>query len=122
LAATGLTGAFAAWGLPSCRTRAACRALPDDAAPTYALSHEVVETAANPYGRGWFADAPLQWAARYVLSHGPTSMLGSAPVFQGEVADLCEPGQPDARRPVRPGAPHASTVASFYRPGVGCTT
>ena len=91
------------------------------APPTYALSHELVETVTNPYGRGWYADVPLQWSARYFLSHGPTSLLGTAPVFQGEVADLCEPGQPDApgERVATLGA-RPLTVAGFYRPGTGC--
>ena len=76
----------------------------------------------NPFGHGWFADVPLRWSARYFLSHGPTSLLGAAPVFQGEVADLCEPGQPDAPRhrdSVTFGGQHLA-VASFYRPGQGC--
>ncbi|HUY23465.1 MAG TPA: hypothetical protein VMV22_14110 [Acidimicrobiales bacterium] len=124
LAVTGLSGGFASWGLSSCRARPACRAVPAYVSPAYALSHEVVEATVNPYGRGWFADVPLQWAARYVLAHGPTSMLGALPAFEGEVADLCEPGQPDAPRPGSSGTgtAHAPTLASFYRPGGGCTT
>jgi len=83
----------------------------------------VVETTVNPYGRGWFADAPLPWAARYVLTHGPAAVLGTPPVFEGEVADLCQPGQPDARvwRPTGTGSPDAGVPAAFYRPGHGCT-
>jgi hypothetical protein len=95
------------------------------ATPSYALSHELVETVTNPYGRGWFADVPVQWSARYFLDHGPTSLLGRAPVFQGEVADLCEPGQPDAAGAsvgalVAARGPQPLTVADFYRPGTGC--
>jgi hypothetical protein len=128
LAAVGLTGGFARWGRASCTRSSACRSLATFVTPTYALSHELVETVANPYGRGWFADVPVQWSARYFLAHGPTSLLGTAPVFQGEVADLCEPGQPDATdgadasggRPVATLGPPPLTVAEFYRPGTGC--
>jgi hypothetical protein len=121
LAAVGLTGAFARWGQASCARSSACRALSSVATPTYALSHELVETVTNPYGRGWYADVPLQWSARYFLSHGPTSLLGTAPAFQGEVADLCEAGQPDASgRRVATLGPRPLTVAGFYRPGTGC--
>ena len=122
LVAAGLTGGFASWGRPSCARSAACRSLPGFATPTYALSHELVEATTNPFGRGWFADVPLRWSARYFLSHGPTSLLGAAPAFQGEVADLCEPGQPTApRHQVRAtfGAQRLA-VAAFYRPGKGC--
>ena len=49
-----------------------------------------------PSGTAGTRTFPCAWAARYFLSHGPTSLLGTAPAFQGEVADLCEPGQPDA--------------------------
>jgi len=124
LAVAGLTGSFALWGTASCARGAACRSLPSLASPTYALSHELVETVTNPYGHGWFADVPLQWAARYYLSHGPTSLLESAPVFEGEVADLCVPGQPDATRDesvARLGAQQFA-VAAFYRPGTGCVS
>jgi len=124
LATTGLTGGFALWGQPSCARTPACRALPAFATPTYALSHELVEAVTNPFGHGWFADVPLQWTARYLLSHGPTSLLGTAPVFQGEVADLCEPGQPDApgRYPSATVGPDHLPVADFYRPGTGCVS
>jgi hypothetical protein len=122
LAVIGLTGAFGRWGTAGCTRLASCRVgVPDYVTPTYALSHEVLESATNPYGHGWFADAPVQWSARYVLSHGPASLLGTAPVFQGEVADLCEPGQPDAGRVVAGTlGPSHMAVAPFYRPGVGC--
>ena len=122
LVAAGLTGGFASWGAGSCGRNAACRSLPSYATPTYALSHELVEAVTNPFGHGWFADVPLRWSARYFLSHGPTSLLGAAPAFQGEVADLCEPGQLGAPR-------HQATatfgaqdlaVSAFYRPGQGC--
>jgi hypothetical protein len=116
-----LSGGFADWGGPRCPAVAACRAIPPYASPTYALSHEVVEAATNPFGRGWFADAPLPWSARYFLSHGPSSLLGTAPVFEGEVADLCEPGQPDARAAPPNAGPARLPVAPFYRPGSGCT-
>jgi hypothetical protein len=124
LPATGITGAFASWGTPSCVAHAACRALLAYATPTYALSHEVVETVANPFGHGWFADAPMKWAAHYFLSHGPTSLLGTAPVFQGEVADLCVPGQAQApaRRPTETLGSLRLAVAAFYRPGTGCVS
>ena len=122
-AVVGLSGGFALWGTPACATSPACRAVPRYASPTYALSHELVESATNPYGQGWFADPPLPWSARYVLDHGPGTMFGASPVFQGEVADLCEPGQPDARGPVAGVlGPAFLEVAPFYRPGAGCTT
>ncbi len=104
LVVAGLTGGFASWGGPPCARSAACRSVPGYATPTYALSHELVEATTNPFGHGWFADVPLRWSARYFLSHGPTSLLGAAPAFQGEVADLCEPGQPD--RAPSPGQSH----------------
>jgi hypothetical protein len=122
LAAAGLTGGFASWGLASCATSASCRGVPADVTPAYALSHEVVEAVTNPYGHGWYADTPVQWSARYFLSHGPTSLLGDAPQFEGEIADLCEPGQPDARPNHRsaPSPVRGLDLAPFYRPGVGC--
>lgn len=124
LATAGLTGGFASWGRPSSTRSAACRSVPDFASPTYALSHEFIEATTNPFGHGWFADVPLRWAARYVLSHGPTSLLGTAPTFEGEVADLCEPGQPAApkREPVATLGPRHVPVADFYRPGRGCVS
>ena len=122
LAVAAITGGFASWGERACVTSAACRALPAGVTPEYALSHEVVEAATNPYGRGWYADPPVQWSARYFLSHGPTSLLGSAPQFQGEVADLCEPGQPDAASQPTGSAVRQFGLAPFYRPGVGCPT
>jgi hypothetical protein len=122
LATAGLTGGFAAWGRPSCATSPACQSVPSFASPTYALSHEFVEAITNPFGHGWYADVPLRWAARYVLSHGPTSLLSATPAFEGEVADLCEPGQPDAlvHQPTATLGPHHVPVADFYRPGTGC--
>jgi hypothetical protein len=138
LAVTGLTDGYASWHLSGCAARRACRTLPEGASASYALSHEVVEGVTNPYGHGWFADPPLRWSARYVLSHGPSSLFGSSPVFPGEVADLCQPGQEDARS-TRPGpsgwggAPYSGasgtagtvgaaglTLAAFFRPQVGC--
>ena len=123
VAAAGFTGGFAAWGTAACARQPSCAALSGVASPAYALSHEVVEAATNPFGAGWYADPPVRWSARYFLSHGPTSMLGTAPVFQGEVADLCEPGQPDAPRRPAAAAPgdDGLTLAPFYRPGVGCS-
>ena len=94
LATIGLTGGLARWGQTSCAQSPSCRSVPGFASPTYALSHEFVEATTNPFGNGWYADVPLRWAARYFLSHGPTSLLSTAPAFEGEVADLCEPGQP----------------------------
>ncbi|HEY5026031.1 MAG TPA: hypothetical protein VII76_13730 [Acidimicrobiales bacterium] len=124
LATIGLTGGLALWGRAACAADPACHSVPDFASPTYALSHEFVETVTNPYGHGWFADVPLRWAARYFLSHGPTSLLSAAPAFEGEVADLCEPGQPDApaRAPVATLGPLHVPVADFYRPGAGCVS
>ena len=122
LATSGLTGGFALWGQKACGRNPACRSVPSFASPTYALSHELVEAVTNPYGHGWFADVPLHWAARYFLSHGPTSLLSAAPAFEGEVADLCEPGQPDAPHAQMTTAvgPDHEPVAAFYRPGGGC--
>jgi hypothetical protein len=122
LVTASLSGGFARWGRASCATSAACSAVPAFASPTYALSHEFVEAVTNPFGDGWFADVPLRWAARFFLQHGPTSLLGSTPAFEGEVADLCEVGQPSAP-PREPSVTVGSThflVADFYRPGRGC--
>jgi hypothetical protein len=122
LAAAGLPGSYASWGLPACTGRARCGSPPPAAPPTYALSHELVEAVTNPYGRGWFADTPLAWTARYVLGHGPSALVGVRLVYPGEVADLCEPGRPAARAGTGradaglPGVP----VSPFYRPGTGC--
>jgi hypothetical protein len=122
LAVAAITGGFASWGERACADDTACRGLPAGVTPAYALSHEVVEAATNPYGDGWYADPPVQWSARYFLAHGPTSLLGSAPQFQGEVADLCEPGQPDAAPQPTTSAVRQFGLAPFYRPGVGCPT
>jgi hypothetical protein len=124
LATAGLTGGFASWGSPACTHSPACRSVPPFASPTDALSHEMVETVTNPYGRGWFADVPLRYSARYFLSHGPTSLLGTAPDFPGEVADLCEPSQPAPSNRAGPGAGGTRPVAlaPFYRPGTGCVS
>jgi hypothetical protein len=124
LVTAGLTGGFAAWGLASCARSPACQSVPGFASPTYALSHEFLEATTNPFGHGWYADVPLRWAARYLLSHGPTSLLSAAPAFEGEVADLCQPGQPSApvHRPVARLGPRHVPVADFYRPGTGCVS
>ena len=124
IATMGLTGGFARWGEPSCARSPACRSVPSFASPTYALSHELVEAITNPFGHGWYADVPLRWAARYFLSHGPTSLLSTAPAFEGELADLCEPGQPSApyRKPAATLGAQQAPVASFYRPGTGCVS
>jgi len=124
LPATGLPGAYADWGLANCAHEPSCAALPAYAAPTYALSHEVVETITDPYGRGWFADPPLAWTARYVLAHGPPSLFGVPPVYQGEVSDLCQPGEPTARgrRLIGRDGPGGTPVSPFFRPGRGCGT
>jgi hypothetical protein len=122
-----LPGAYASWALPTCIRQPACKALPSYAAPSYSLSHELLEAATNPTGGGWFAAAPLSWTAHYILSNGPPSLLGvgSHPSYPGEVADLCEPGS------VVPGQPQLQgtldktdplPVAPFYRPGKGCVT
>ena len=127
LVVAGLPGAYAQWGEPSCRRDANCAAIPAYALPSYALSHELVEAITNPYGKGWYAEAPLPWTARFVLSKGPPALLGlkRAPAYPGEVADLCAPGTviPDQRVLVgrlAPGEP--LPVAAFFRPGVGCVT
>jgi hypothetical protein len=125
LVVAGLPGGYAYWGLPSCRSEQSCAAIPSYAAPTYALSHEILEAATNPYGGGWYAPGPLSWTARYVLANGPPSLLGfgGPPPYPGEVADLCAasslaPGQHllvgrlDRTDPL--------PVAAFFRPGVGC--
>jgi hypothetical protein len=122
LVTAALTGGFARWGRSSCAGTRACAVVPGFASPTYALSHELVEALTNPFGHGWFADVPLRFAARALLQHGPTSLLGPAPAFEGEVADLCEPGQPAAPRR-DPGTTLGSLhfpVADFYVPGKGC--
>jgi hypothetical protein len=122
LVATALPGGYAYWRMSACQQDPGCRSLPAFASPSYALSHELIEAATNPYGNGWFADAPLWWSARYVLSHGPLTLFRNSVAFQGELADLCEPGQLDARKRhwlkgrIRDGPP----VAAFYRPGDGC--
>ncbi|HVA02777.1 MAG TPA: hypothetical protein VMU64_03435 [Acidimicrobiales bacterium] len=124
LATMSLTGGFAHWGESSCAESSACRSVPSFASPTYALSHELVETITNPFGHGWYANVPLRWAARYFLSHGPTSLLSTAPAFEGEIADLCEPGQTGAPKDssaVAPG-PQQAAPAAFYRPGTGCVS
>jgi hypothetical protein len=123
LVTISLTGGLARWGEKSCAQSPSCRSVPGFASPTYALSHEFVEATTNPFGDGWYADVPLRWAARYFLSHGPTSLLSTAPAFEGEVADLCEPGQPGAPRTVVAtlGARQVP-VADFYRPGTGCVS
>jgi hypothetical protein len=94
------------------------------AAAPYALSHEFLESITNPYGDSWYANAPLSWSARYVLSRGPLPMFSPHPPYQGEVADLCEPTQPDADGRVLIGhpAPGGPPVAAFYRGNVGCVT
>jgi hypothetical protein len=127
LVVAGLPGGYAYWGLPSCNTKAACAALPGYAAPSYALSHEVLEASTNPYGSGWFAAAPLSWSAQYVLANGPPSLLGLRPhpVYPGEVADLCEPGSLAPGQHLQVGQLDPTVpipVAAFYRPGTGCTT
>jgi hypothetical protein len=124
LAATGLPGSYAYWNLPSCAMTPTCRSLPSYASPTYALSHEVLETITNPYGSGWFANGPLRWTARYVLENGPPSLFGNAPVYPGEVADLCEPGGPSARGQTLVGQlePGGPPVTAYYRPGSGCVS
>jgi hypothetical protein len=129
----GLPGAYAFWGTSSCSAHPSCGSLPGYASPSYALSHEVLEAATNPFGTGWFADAPLSWTARYVLAHGPLTLLGFGvhPGYPGEIADLCEPGErPTAGQPAdgQPAAGRITTssgvtvpVAPFYLPDGRCT-
>ena len=122
-----LPGGYATWGLPACRSQPACQALPSYAAPSYTLSHEVLEAATNPDGGGWFAAAPLSWTARFVLSNGPGSLfgVGSHPSYPGELADLCEPGSVVPGQPLLQGVLDPTDpvpVAAFYRPGKGCVT
>lgn len=124
----GLPGAYAFFGMPSCSRNPACSRIPTYAAPSYALSHEVLEAITNPQGTGWFADAPLSWTAHYVLANGPPTLLGfgTRPGYSGEVADLCQPGAlPTGRRPplgrrVTP-AGVAVPVAPFYLSDGRCT-
>ena len=125
LVVAGLPGAYAYWGLPGCVDRGLCGAIPAYASPSYALSHELLEAATNPYGGGWFAPAPLSWTASYVLSNGPPSLLGlgTRPSYPGEVADLCQPGAVAPGQHLVFGRLDPGTgipVASFFRPGTGC--
>jgi hypothetical protein len=122
LAVTGLPGAYAFWDAPACSTVTTCRSLPSYAAPTYTLSHELVESATDPYANGWFANAPLRWTARYVLGNGPPSLFGTAPVYPGEVADLCEPGGVSTPGSKLVGQLNIGGLPAtpFYRLGVGC--
>jgi hypothetical protein len=127
LVVAGLPGGYAYWGLPSCAQKAACAALPPYAPPTYALSHELLEAATNPYGEGWYAPGPLSWTARYVLANGPPALFGvyGHPSYPGEVADLCEPGSLLVRGRVLTGRLDPSEplpVAAFYAPRRGCRT
>jgi hypothetical protein len=122
-----LPGGYAAWSLPSCGHDPACEALPSYAAPSYTLSHEVLEAATNPRGGGWFAAAPLSWTARYVLSNGPATLVGvgAHPSYPGELADLCEPGSVVPGQPLLQGLLDQTDplpVAAFFRPGKGCVT
>jgi len=122
LAVAGLSDGYASWGLSSCSIRPSCRTLPTDRPPTYALSHEVVEGITNPYGRGWYADTPLPWSARYVLDHGPTALLHPLPPFPGEVSDLCETGPlvEVAARGIDGRVAGDVVVAPFSRPNGRC--
>jgi hypothetical protein len=124
LVSTGLSGSYAYWDRPVCQTVPGCRSLPSYAPPSYTLSHEFLESITNPYDHSWYANAPLSWSARYVLADGPFFFFDPRPSFQGEVADLCEPAQPDADGRVLVGreSPRGPPVAAFYRPGVGCVT
>ena len=107
------------------RVRRARRAVPSPASPspTYALSHELVEAVTNPFGQGWFADVPLRWAARYFLSHGPTSLLSTRPRLRGRGGRPVRAG-PARQRPLarwwRRSERATIPVADFYRPGTGC--
>jgi hypothetical protein len=122
LVVAGLPGSYRYWGRPACDVVSMCRSLPSFAPPSYALSHELIESITNPFGNSWYADPPLSWTAKYVLAHGPSSFFGPHPAYQGEVADLCEPSQPDAggRALVGRLVSGGPRVAAFYRPGVGC--
>jgi hypothetical protein len=124
LVSTGLSGSYAYWDLPQCHAVLACRSLPSYAPPSYSLSHEFLESITNPYDHSWYANSPLSWAARYVLDAGPRIFFDPRPSYEGEIADLCEPSQPDADGRVLVGhlAPGGPPVAAFYRPGVGCVT
>ena len=127
LVVAGLPGGYAYWGLPSCAQAAACAALPSYADPSYALSHELLEAATNPFGGGWYAPGPLSWTAHYVLDNGPPALLGvgGRPAYPGEVADLCEPGATLVHGRVLVGKLdpiHPLPVTAFYRPGLGCVT
>ncbi len=124
----GLPGAYAFWGMPSCSVHPTCRRIPAYAPPSYALSHEVLEAATNPYGGGWYANAPLSWTAHYVLANGPQTLLGfgNRPSYPGEVADLCEPGErPAVGRPpvgrITTATGATIRVAPFYLPNGQCT-
>lgn len=91
----GLPGAYAFWETASCSVHPMCIRIPSYAPPSYALCHEVLEAATDPYATGWYANAPLSWTAHYVLANGPQTLLGfgSRPSYPGEIADLCEPGE-----------------------------
>lgn len=125
----GLRGAYAFWGTPLCSLHPSCERIPGYASPSYALSHEILEAVTNPYGTGWYADAPLSWSAQYVLANGPQTLLGfgSGPSYPGEIADLCEPGErPAVGHPrvgrITTGHGAAVPVAPFYLPDGRCTT
>lgn len=85
LVVAGLPGGYAYRGTPACGRVPACASLPGYAAPTYALSHELLEAATNPYGDGWFAPGPISWTARYVLAKGPPALFGAngRPAYPG---------------------------------------
>ena len=127
LVVAGLPGGYAFWGLPKCAKKPVCAGLPGYAKPTYALSHELLEAATNPYGGGWYAPGPLSWTARYVLRNGPPSLFGitGRPSYPGEVADLCEPGAQLVHGHMLVGRLDPSRplpVTAFYEPGHGCVT
>lgn len=129
LVVAGLPGAYAFWGTPSCSAHPFCKRIPGYAPPSYALSHEVLEAVTNPYGTGWFANAPLSWTAHYVLARGPQTLLGfgSRPSYPGEVADLCEPGERPAVGQPRVGrittvSGATIPVVPFYLPDGRCTS